>query len=195
MNHVRELAGVAGSPGHESPDCSRGGEVHGPCWGPGARTWAVPVHSGPESTGTQRDALVSSQTLLEALYAHLGAAGLDSTRPPQTPDRRRSFTDEGGVSLGVRLAASLRGTEARGGEAVPAQPGPVAPLGSDSPLCPAAEPQVTWADFYWDICSTTLLVFKPDLLDIHPRLVTLQKKVQAIPAIASWIGQRPQTKL
>nr|XP_045371642.1 hematopoietic prostaglandin D synthase [Camelus bactrianus] len=32
---------------------------------------------------------------------------------------------------------------------------------------------VTWADFYWEICSTTLLVFKPDLLDIHPRLVTL----------------------
>ncbi|KAL2780608.1 hematopoietic prostaglandin D synthase [Daubentonia madagascariensis] len=54
---------------------------------------------------------------------------------------------------------------------------------------------VTWADFYWDICSTTLLVFKPDLLDIHPRLVTLQKKVQAIPAIADWIQRRPQTKL
>ncbi|KAM8906402.1 hematopoietic prostaglandin D synthase isoform 1-T1 [Lycaon pictus] len=54
---------------------------------------------------------------------------------------------------------------------------------------------VTWADFYWEICSTTLLVFKPDLLDIHPRLVTLRKKVQAIPAIADWIQQRPQTKL
>ncbi|ELK13701.1 Glutathione-requiring prostaglandin D synthase [Pteropus alecto] len=54
---------------------------------------------------------------------------------------------------------------------------------------------VTWADFYWEICSTTLLVFKPDLLDIHPRLVTLRKKVQAIPAIADWIQRRPQTKL
>uniref|UniRef100_A0A4X1UBQ0 Hematopoietic prostaglandin D synthase n=2 Tax=Sus scrofa TaxID=9823 RepID=A0A4X1UBQ0_PIG len=54
---------------------------------------------------------------------------------------------------------------------------------------------VTWADFYWEICSTTLLVFKPDLLDIHPRLVTLRKKVQSIPAIANWIQQRPQTKL
>ncbi|XP_004703325.1 hematopoietic prostaglandin D synthase [Echinops telfairi] len=54
---------------------------------------------------------------------------------------------------------------------------------------------VTWADFYWDICSTTLLVFKPDLLDTHPRLVTLQKKVQAIPAIADWIRRRPPTKL
>ncbi|XP_075400990.1 hematopoietic prostaglandin D synthase [Tenrec ecaudatus] len=54
---------------------------------------------------------------------------------------------------------------------------------------------VTWADFYWDICSTTLLVFKPDLLDTHPRLVTLQKKVQAIPAIADWILRRPATKL
>ncbi|KAM8803993.1 hematopoietic prostaglandin D synthase isoform 2-T2 [Rhynchonycteris naso] len=54
---------------------------------------------------------------------------------------------------------------------------------------------VTWADFYWEICSTTLLVFKPDLLDIHPRLVRLQKKVQAIPAIADWIQRRPQTRL
>ncbi|CAI9158503.1 unnamed protein product [Rangifer tarandus platyrhynchus] len=54
---------------------------------------------------------------------------------------------------------------------------------------------VTWADFYWEICSTTLLVFKPDLLDIYPRLVTLRKKVQSIPAIADWILRRPQTKL
>ncbi|KAM9678487.1 hematopoietic prostaglandin D synthase isoform 2-T2 [Trichechus inunguis] len=54
---------------------------------------------------------------------------------------------------------------------------------------------VTWADFYWDICSTTLLVLKPDLLDIHPRLVTLKNKVQAIPAITDWIQRRPQTKL
>nr|XP_004658616.1 hematopoietic prostaglandin D synthase isoform X2 [Jaculus jaculus] len=54
---------------------------------------------------------------------------------------------------------------------------------------------VTWADFYWDICSTTLLVLKPDLLDGHPRLETLRKKVQALPAIAGWIQRRPQTKL
>ncbi|XP_066135974.1 hematopoietic prostaglandin D synthase [Saccopteryx bilineata] len=54
---------------------------------------------------------------------------------------------------------------------------------------------VTWADFYWEICSTTLLVFKPDLLDIHPRLVRLQKKVQTIPAIADWIQRRPHTRL
>lgn len=54
---------------------------------------------------------------------------------------------------------------------------------------------VTWADFYWEICSTTLLVLKPDLLDTHRRLVMLRKKVQAIPAIADWIQRRPQTKL
>ncbi|XP_053464505.1 hematopoietic prostaglandin D synthase [Nycticebus coucang] len=54
---------------------------------------------------------------------------------------------------------------------------------------------VTWADFYWDTCSTTLLVFKPDLLDMYPRLVTLKKRVQGIPAIADWIQRRPQTKL
>ncbi|XP_051008208.1 hematopoietic prostaglandin D synthase isoform X1 [Acomys russatus] len=55
--------------------------------------------------------------------------------------------------------------------------------------------QVTWADFYWDVCSTTLLALKPDLLDVHPRLVSLRNKVQAIPAIATWIQKRPQTKL
>ncbi|XP_063142720.1 hematopoietic prostaglandin D synthase isoform X3 [Rattus norvegicus] len=54
---------------------------------------------------------------------------------------------------------------------------------------------VTWADFYWDICSTTLLVLKPDLLGIYPRLVSLRNKVQAIPAISAWILKRPQTKL
>lgn len=55
--------------------------------------------------------------------------------------------------------------------------------------------QVTWADFYWDICSTTLLVLKPGLLDIYPKLVSLRNKVQAIPAISAWILKRPQTKL
>lgn len=54
---------------------------------------------------------------------------------------------------------------------------------------------VTWADFYWEICSTTLLVLKPDVLDTHRRLLMLRKKVQAIPAIADWIQRRPQTKL
>ncbi|XP_008842842.1 hematopoietic prostaglandin D synthase [Nannospalax galili] len=54
---------------------------------------------------------------------------------------------------------------------------------------------VTWADFYWDICSTTLLVLKPDLLDNRPRLVALRNKVQAIPAIAGWLQKRPQTRL
>lgn len=54
---------------------------------------------------------------------------------------------------------------------------------------------VTWADFYWEICSTTLLFLKADLLDIHPRLVALRKKVQAMPAIADWIQRRPHTRL
>ncbi|XP_042557623.1 hematopoietic prostaglandin D synthase [Dipodomys spectabilis] len=54
---------------------------------------------------------------------------------------------------------------------------------------------VTWADFYWEICSTTLLALKPDLLDMYPRLGALRKKVQAIPAISDWIQRRPQTRL
>nr|XP_005905476.1 PREDICTED: hematopoietic prostaglandin D synthase [Bos mutus] len=36
---------------------------------------------------------------------------------------------------------------------------------------------VTWADFYWEICSTTLLVFKSDLLDIHPRFTDCNKSI------------------
>ncbi|XP_074130647.1 hematopoietic prostaglandin D synthase isoform X2 [Sminthopsis crassicaudata] len=55
--------------------------------------------------------------------------------------------------------------------------------------------KVTWADFYWDICSTTLLVLKNDLLDKHPKLVALRKKVQSIPVISDWIKQRPETRM
>ncbi|XP_020864075.1 hematopoietic prostaglandin D synthase isoform X2 [Phascolarctos cinereus] len=54
---------------------------------------------------------------------------------------------------------------------------------------------VTWADFYWDICSTTLLVLKHDLLDKHPKLVALGIKVRSIPVIADWIKQRPETRM
>uniref|UniRef100_A0A8C8S2I6 Hematopoietic prostaglandin D synthase n=1 Tax=Pelusios castaneus TaxID=367368 RepID=A0A8C8S2I6_9SAUR len=54
---------------------------------------------------------------------------------------------------------------------------------------------VTWADFYWDVCSTTLLFFRPGLIDNHPKLLALKEKVQALPAIAAWIKQRPVTTL
>ncbi|XP_039769670.1 hematopoietic prostaglandin D synthase isoform X1 [Ornithorhynchus anatinus] len=54
---------------------------------------------------------------------------------------------------------------------------------------------VTWADFYWDICSTTLLALKPTLLDNFPTLVALRGRVQTIPAIAAWISRRPETRL
>ncbi|XP_013807059.2 hematopoietic prostaglandin D synthase isoform X1 [Apteryx mantelli] len=52
---------------------------------------------------------------------------------------------------------------------------------------------VTWADFYWDVCSTTLLSCKPDLADSYPRLLALRDRVQALPAIAAWIQKRPKT--
>ncbi|NXN95298.1 HPGDS synthase, partial [Rhinopomastus cyanomelas] len=52
---------------------------------------------------------------------------------------------------------------------------------------------VTWADFYWDVNSTTLLSYKPDLADKYPRLLALRDRVQAIPAIAAWIQKRPKT--
>uniref|UniRef100_A0A8C9NJM0 glutathione transferase n=1 Tax=Serinus canaria TaxID=9135 RepID=A0A8C9NJM0_SERCA len=52
---------------------------------------------------------------------------------------------------------------------------------------------VTWADFYWDVCSTTLLSCKPDLADKYPRLLALRERVQALPAIAAWIQKRPKS--
>ncbi|XP_055962617.1 hematopoietic prostaglandin D synthase [Sorex fumeus] len=54
---------------------------------------------------------------------------------------------------------------------------------------------VTWVDFYWEICSSTLLVLQPDLLAGHPRLAALRTRVQALPAIAKWIQRRPPTRL
>ncbi|KAM5255977.1 hematopoietic prostaglandin D synthase [Ctenodactylus gundi] len=54
---------------------------------------------------------------------------------------------------------------------------------------------VTWADLYWDVCSTTLLVLRPDVLEERPRLAALGKRVQALPAIAAWIRRRPPTRL
>ncbi|OXB68590.1 hypothetical protein ASZ78_014369 [Callipepla squamata] len=54
---------------------------------------------------------------------------------------------------------------------------------------------VTWADFYWDVCSTTLLSYKPDLSDKYPRLLALRDRVQALPAIAAWIQKRPKTTM
>ncbi|KFP29422.1 Hematopoietic prostaglandin D synthase [Colius striatus] len=54
---------------------------------------------------------------------------------------------------------------------------------------------VTWADFYWDVCSTTLLSHKADLVDNYPRLLALKDRVQALPAIAAWIQKRPKTAL
>ncbi|XP_067413493.1 hematopoietic prostaglandin D synthase [Emydura macquarii macquarii] len=54
---------------------------------------------------------------------------------------------------------------------------------------------VTWADFYWDVCSTTLLFLKPGLINNHPKLLALKERVQALPAITAWIKQRPETTL
>ncbi|KYO38018.1 hematopoietic prostaglandin D synthase isoform A [Alligator mississippiensis] len=54
---------------------------------------------------------------------------------------------------------------------------------------------VTWADFYWDVCSTTLLSLKSDLEDSNPNIWVLKRRVQALPAIAAWIQQRPKTIL
>ncbi|XP_034626958.1 hematopoietic prostaglandin D synthase isoform X2 [Trachemys scripta elegans] len=55
--------------------------------------------------------------------------------------------------------------------------------------------KVTWADFYWDVCSTTLQFLKPGLADNYPKLLALKERVQALPAIADWIQQRPKTTL
>ncbi|XP_063277338.1 hematopoietic prostaglandin D synthase-like [Prinia subflava] len=51
----------------------------------------------------------------------------------------------------------------------------------------------TWADFYWDVCSMTLLSCKPDLADKYLRLLALKEREQALPAIAACIHKRPKS--
>ncbi|XP_029440758.1 hematopoietic prostaglandin D synthase [Rhinatrema bivittatum] len=52
---------------------------------------------------------------------------------------------------------------------------------------------VTWADFYWDVSSSTLIVLKPDFAQNYPKLLALKDRVQALPGISEWIKERPET--
>ncbi|XP_018410007.1 PREDICTED: hematopoietic prostaglandin D synthase-like [Nanorana parkeri] len=52
---------------------------------------------------------------------------------------------------------------------------------------------VTWADFFWDICSDSIDFYVPDFAKDYPKLVALRKRVQEVPEIAEWIKRRPQT--
>ncbi|XP_043916994.1 hematopoietic prostaglandin D synthase [Protopterus annectens] len=54
---------------------------------------------------------------------------------------------------------------------------------------------VTWVDFYWEICITTLMSMSPSFAQSNPKLLALKSRVQALPAIAEWIQRRPQTAL
>lgn len=54
---------------------------------------------------------------------------------------------------------------------------------------------VTWADFYWDVCSTTFISMSPSFAQNNPKLLALKSRVQALPAIAEWLQKRPNTVL
>ncbi|XP_030046562.1 hematopoietic prostaglandin D synthase isoform X2 [Microcaecilia unicolor] len=41
---------------------------------------------------------------------------------------------------------------------------------------------VTWADFYWDVCSTTLIVLNPNFAQNFSKLLALKNRVQTLPA-------------
>ncbi|NP_001083518.1 prostaglandin D2 synthase, hematopoietic a [Xenopus laevis] len=51
---------------------------------------------------------------------------------------------------------------------------------------------VTWADFYWDTCADCFENYLPGFAKDYPKLLALQERVKAIPAIASWIKKRPK---
>ncbi|KAK1174736.1 hematopoietic prostaglandin D synthase-like [Acipenser oxyrinchus oxyrinchus] len=54
---------------------------------------------------------------------------------------------------------------------------------------------VTWVDFYWDVCFTTFITLRQDFAANYPNLLALKDRVEAIPQIAEWIKNRPQTVL
>ncbi|MBN3278753.1 HPGDS synthase, partial [Polyodon spathula] len=54
---------------------------------------------------------------------------------------------------------------------------------------------VTWADFYWDVCFITFTTLRQDFAANYPNLLALKDRVEAIPEIAEWIKNRPQTIL
>ncbi|XP_056423418.1 hematopoietic prostaglandin D synthase [Hyla sarda] len=53
---------------------------------------------------------------------------------------------------------------------------------------------VTWADFFWDICSDGIIYYQPDFSKDYPNLLSLKKRVKELPEIAAWIKRRPQTE-
>ncbi|KAM9330504.1 hematopoietic prostaglandin D synthase-like [Gastrophryne carolinensis] len=50
---------------------------------------------------------------------------------------------------------------------------------------------VTWADFFWDICSDSLALCIPDFAKDYLKLMALKERVKAVPEIAAWIKRRP----
>ncbi|PIO37658.1 hypothetical protein AB205_0082110 [Aquarana catesbeiana] len=52
------------------------------------------------------------------------------------------------------------------------------------------EDKVTWADFFWDICSDSVDFYVPGFAKDYPKLMALKGKVKEIPAIAEWIKRR-----
>ncbi|XP_066430130.1 hematopoietic prostaglandin D synthase [Eleutherodactylus coqui] len=52
---------------------------------------------------------------------------------------------------------------------------------------------VTWADFFWEVCSDTIEYYQSDFCKDYPNLFALKQRVRELPAIAAWIKRRPET--
>ncbi|KAM4707911.1 hematopoietic prostaglandin D synthase-like [Discoglossus pictus] len=52
---------------------------------------------------------------------------------------------------------------------------------------------VTVADFFWDTCSDIIERYTPGFAAKYPKLLAVKDRVKAIPAIATWIKNRPKS--
>ncbi|KAG9469684.1 hypothetical protein GDO78_019919 [Eleutherodactylus coqui] len=52
---------------------------------------------------------------------------------------------------------------------------------------------VTWADFFWEVCSDSFEYYQSGFCKDYPNLFALKQRVRELPAIAAWIKRRPET--
>ena len=60
-------------------------------------------------------------------------------------------------------------------------------------LCPTSYMQLTYADFYLYTAMEVILKQTPTLLDKFPTLKKQHASVEALPNIAKWLKERPET--
>ena len=61
-------------------------------------------------------------------------------------------------------------------------------------LLPTTYTQLTYADFYFYTALENILKQMPALLDDFPTLKKLRSSVEALPNIAKWLKERPESQ-